>query len=93
MKSGQHPDRQIQIKLPKPEFLYTVDQLAMILSVKKQGVLRNFLWYEGRSVGLRPEDRMRAVNIAGPDDTPDWRVQEKEVKRWMRKKGFSYYDR
>lgn len=80
--------------LPVREFMYTIDQIAFLLSASDQYVKQNLLHYEGRSVGPCPRDRMLAVDIS-PDDAakPEWRIAEKHLKRWMRFKGWKIYDR
>ena len=48
---------------------------------------------ERRSVGTKTREQMLARNIAPRDKTPDWRVAEMELVRWMRFRGFRFYDR
>ncbi len=79
--------------LPPRPFLYTVDQLASLLSVSTQRVRSGFLWYKGKSVGARGKDRMEAINIAPADEKPEWRVAERELLAWMKRKGFHVYEK
>lgn len=81
------------VELPRRAFLFTVDQIATLLSVEEQTVFRQYLFYEGRDVGARPKDKMVARNIARQGEKPDWRIAEREFMRWMRVKGFRYYER
>jgi len=83
-----------RIALPMRPFLYTVDQLAQLLSLGEQTIKATLLYYEGRSTGAQRKDQMRAVNIA-PDDAlkAEWRVSDFEFRKWMRFKGFKYYER
>lgn len=81
------------VGLPPRPFLYTVDQLSMILSITESQLHTVHLFHEGRDVGVRSRHQMVAINIAPPDERPDWRVSEKDLIRWMRLKGFKYYDR
>lgn len=81
------------VGLPPRPFLYTVDQLSVIIGLPESELHRVHLFHEGRDIGTRERHQMWARNIAGPDDKPDWRVAEKELIRWMRLKGFKYYDR
>lgn len=81
------------VGLPPRPFLYTFDQIAQILSVGVAAVGRSYIFYEGRSTGARPRDRMIARNIAAPTDKPEWRVAEGELVRWMKVKGFRYHER
>ena len=66
--------------LPERPFFYTVDQLQDLLQMDPM----KFLHYEGRSVGPRPKDKLLARNLAPRDQSPEWRVEEKEFIRWMR---------
>lgn len=91
--SGKAPRKREWVGLPPRPFLYTVDQVAAILSLTPGNVKRLYLWYDGRQVGVRPKDKLRAVNIAGEDDRPEWRISEQELIRWLRLKGFKYYER
>lgn len=81
-----------KIGIPVRPFLYTVDQLAVMLDLPKQELHENYFFYEGRSVGLRPKNKMVTRNIAPPDMHPEWRVLEKEFIRWMKVKGFRHYE-
>lgn len=80
-------DTRQKIELPKRPFLYTVDQLCSLLQMTRPG-LNKYLWYRGRSTYARDKHHMVAVNIARPDEQPDWRVDEQELTRWLRYKGF-----
>ena len=83
-----------RIELPVRDFLYTIDQIAMLFEVPEETVLNSYLFYQNRSVGVRPKGKMLARDIS-PDDEPkpDWRVPERELVRWMRYKGFRYHTR
>lgn len=81
------------VGLPPRTFLYTLDQIASMLHLGMTRVRDRYVWYEGRHVGKRPRDKLHAHNIAPVDETPDWRVSEQELIRWMRVNGFKYYDR
>lgn len=81
------------VGLPPRVFLYTVDQLAVLLNVTEQTLHTSILHHEGRDVGIRGRHEMLARNIAKPNDKPDWRVAEHEFVRWLKMKGFKYYDR
>lgn len=81
------------IVLPDRPFLFTIDQIASVVSVQESTVREGYLHYEGRSTGACPRDRMLARNIAPAGDKPEWRVDEKDFKRWMRFKGFKWVER
>lgn len=78
------------IDLPQKTFLYTVDQIATMINVSERTCKQKHLFYSGRSVGSHDLDRMFAVNIAPEGSRPDWRVSEKEFKRWLKRKGFRF---
>lgn len=82
-----------KIGLPVRVFLFTIDQLSVMIDVKEETIKRSYLYYEGRSIGPRKKELMIARNIAPEGEKPDWRVAEREFIRWMRHKGFRYYDR
>jgi hypothetical protein len=82
------------VDLPVRDFLYTVDQIAMLFEVPEETVLNSYLFFHGRSVGVRPKGKMIARDISPDDaDKPDWRVAERELVRWMKFKGFRYHTR
>lgn len=89
------PDDRTKLGLPYRPFLYTLDQIGVMLSVEVQTLKRNgWLFFFGRQPGRPLPDELRCVNIAkDTDDTPDWRVEERELIRWMKRKGFRYVDR
>lgn len=82
-----------RIGLPAKPFLYTVDQVAYLLSVEEDYVKRVLLFYEGRSVGVCPKDRIPARNIAPAGEKPEWRVAERALVAFMRFKGYKYHER
>lgn len=74
--------------------MYTIDQISYLLQVSESYLKRSLLFYEGRSVGVCPKDKMLAIDISPDDaDKAEWRVAEKHLKRWMRFKGWKIYDR
>jgi hypothetical protein len=84
------PDK---VGLPMRSFLYTVDQIATILSVSEETVRREYLHYDRRSIGAHSPNQMMARNIRpDPRERPDWRVAEKELIRWMKRKGFRIHE-
>lgn len=91
--TGQAPRKREWVALPARPFMYTADQLAAVLSMTEAHVRGRLLWYEGREVGVRPLVKLKAINIANEDERPDWRVSEQELIRWMKHKGFRYYER
>lgn len=81
------------VGLPPRPFLYTFDQLSTLLELKVNTISMHYIFYDGRSTGNVNRDLMMARNIAPPTDRPEWRVAEAELVRWMKRKGFKFYDR
>lgn len=82
-----------RFELPPRFILYTLDQIATMLNVGLPQVKQSYIHYDRRSPGARPGDRMVARNIAPEGEKPDWRVAEKELIRYLRKRGFKIYNR
>src|SRR4051794_19182374 len=92
-RRGQTARRVVpRLGLPARPFLYTLDQIATILSLEEATVRKNYVHYEGRSIGVALRDQLIARNIAPADQKPEWRVAERELIRWMKQKGYKYYD-
>lgn len=82
------------VDLPARPFLFTLDQISVLLDVSSQNLIaKGYVHLEGRSIGVAKRDQFIARNIAPGDQKPDWRVAEREFIRWMKRKGFRYYDR
>lgn len=82
-----------EIGLPIRPFLFTLDQIATLIATSPSVVRSRYTFFEGRTVGKRQADRLLARNIANPGEDPDWRVAEAELIRWLRRKGFRFYER
>lgn len=81
------------VALPERTFLYTLDQIATLISLEEGTIKNTLIYYEGRSTGAVPRDKMRAINIMSAGEKPQWRVSDRDFRRWMRFKGFRYYER
>ena len=73
------PER--RIVLPEHPFFYTLDQVAAIIQVSEHW-LKQRTSYAGRTIDTG-RARLRAVNLAEPDEAPMWRVSERELLRWL----------
>ena len=82
-----------QLGLPPRVFMYTVDQIATLFEVSIADVKKRYLFYDRREPGIAPRTKMRAVNIAPEGETPEWRVAERELVRYMRRQGIKFYER
>lgn len=79
--------------IPIRVFLFTLDQISVMLNVSVQSIRSTYIHFDGRSTGAPLKDRMLARNIAPADEKPDWRVAEREFVRFMKYRGFKVYDR
>lgn len=82
-----------KLGLPPRPFFYTLDQVAYLLQVDLDRFKGSYVFYAGRSPGIHKKDKIRAVNIAPLGLTPDWRVQEMELIRWLRSRRIRVYER
>jgi hypothetical protein len=88
------PPKRDDIGLPARPFLFTLDQISVLLDISERKMIASgYVYLEGRSVGIARRDMMIARNIAPATERPDWRVAERELIRWFKRKGFKYYDR
>lgn len=87
------PSAAPKVGMPVRVFLYTLDQLSVMLDVDESTIKKSYVYFEGRSIGTKYRGLMIARNIAAPGDKPDWRVAEREFVRWLKYKGFRYYER
>lgn len=74
-----------RVRLPEHPILYTVDQVAVILSLSIEQT-RHRIAFTGRETGS--SRRMKAINISEPTDKPEWRVSERELKLWLARHGW-----
>lgn len=81
-----------RIGLPIRTFLYTLDQISVMVEISESDLKQHHLYFKGRSIGSIRRDLMAAVNIAAAGEKPEWRIAEREFCRWMRNKGFRHYE-
>lgn len=93
MSSKSTSDREA-VNLPVRPFLYTLDQVATILNMTEASLKNGgYLFFVNRTPGAPRPDEMKAHNIAsGINARPEWRVEERELVRWMKRKGFRFID-
>ena len=82
----RQPDKLV-IQLPKHDFFYTIDQIALIMSVEESW-LRKQVYFSGRMPDAHHRSKLLANNMAEADAHPRWRVSERELIRWLARKGF-----
>ena len=81
-------------ELPPRPFLYTLDQIAALVSVEEERIRKEYCYFEGRSTGRKYPDLMSCRNVAPAlIRWPDWRVSELELKRWFKYMGFRFHER
>lgn len=92
-RGARQPDPQ-SVGLPVRVFLYTLDQIAMMLSLDEGYMTsRGMIHYHGRSTGAPSPDQMQAKNIMPMNERPDWRVAETELIRYCKRRGIKIYSR
>lgn len=77
----------ITVTLPEPEFFYTLDQVAYLLSVEERW-LRQRTFFYGRNPKRKRLDDLEAINIARQDEDPTWRISHRELTRWLIRHGY-----
>lgn len=79
----------MQIELPSRPFFYTFDQLETLLNMP-QKVLLTHVHLGGYSPGRQTPDLMLATDNSPQNSSrPDWRVEEAELVRWLRRRGYT----
>lgn len=76
-----------EVEIPVRPFFYTLDQIAHMLNCTETS-LRGKLYYTGRSNAPRVSYKMVAVNVAMPEQRPEWRIEETEFFRWLKVMGY-----
>jgi hypothetical protein len=91
---GVNDSERREIGLPSRPFMYTLDQIASLISLPESTLSQQYIFFNGRSTGVRHPYLMTAVNIAPREEgaAPQWRVLETEFIRWLRNRGFELYD-
>lgn len=80
--------RAIRVELPLREFLYTLDQLALILNITQNTLATQYLYFEGVSTGTRV-GRMSARDISLDPNRRDWRVAESSFRLFCTRRGWT----
>lgn len=81
------------VGLPLRPFLYSIDQIATLLALNETQVKRH-MHFDGKNPGKCPPNKMLTRNINKDEQGfPQWRVAEAELIRWLRTKGYRFYER
>jgi hypothetical protein len=75
------------ITLPSHEFFYTLDQVALLLAVEESW-LRERVYFAGRMPDTHLRDKITAINLAEANERPRWRIPQRELVRWIARKGY-----
>lgn len=81
------------VGLPPRPFLYTLDQVAGLLSLDPDTFAGEWVYFDGLSLGIRKHDLLRAQNIAPVGKAETWRITESELIRWMKQRRIRFYQR
>lgn len=76
-----------RVRLPAHPFFYTLDQVAIMLNLRVSA-LKLRVFFVGRTSGRRTPTQLEAMNIAEPGKAPDWRIDERELLRWLAVHGY-----
>lgn len=94
LETGEHLNHAARsVGLPPRPFLYTIDQLSVLVDISESSLRARYIYFEGRTVGAKDADLIVARNIAPANEKAEWRIAERELVRWMKRKGFRYYER
>jgi len=90
-ESVDAPER---VGLPSTPFLYHLDQVATMLGREQSELIDTQIYFMGRTIGRNSPRQIRAINIAvDPSASPEWRVSEGELIRWLKLIGFKIHSR
>ena len=81
------------VGLPVRPFLYSLEQISNILDMPMDRLKSVYIHFHERTIGPHLPDRLMARNIAPRGHAPEWRVDERELVRWMRRAGFAVHER
>jgi imidazolonepropionase-like amidohydrolase len=79
--------------IPLRVFLYTLDQISVMVEIPVATLEKSYIYFEGRTIATFRPEKMRARNISAREDIPEWRVADKEVIRWLKNRGFKVIER
>lgn len=81
-----------RVGLPLRPFLWTLDQIATIINLELRTIQIHYVYYDNRSTGPKSRSQLMARNIAPPGKDAEWRVAHDELIRWLKTKGFRFYE-
>ena len=77
--------------LPDRTWLFTLDQVAYLLGLGEPTLMKKHVFFVDHDHGTPPRDRLKAVRLGSDNCSHDWRISEKEFKRWCRVKDITLY--
>lgn len=78
------------LELPLKAFMYTLEQVADMLSIDRVYFKNKFVYYKGRTPRVHTSHELAAVNLAKPAEEPIWRISEDELIRWLKVKRINF---
>lgn len=82
-----------ETNIPIRTFLYSLEQIEQMIGIPASALAQSYIYFQGRTIGIKRPWMIQARNIAGPDDIPEWRVADREFIRWLRNRGFRVIER
>lgn len=81
------------VGLPVRPFLFTLDQVAGLLSLEEGDFKRDYVYFWGRTQFQYRAggDYIKAINIAPHDKPAVWRISEEDLLRWLTRRGYVVY--
>jgi len=77
--------------IPKRPFLWYMDQIYSMLGINEKFVAKH-AFREGLDFGKPDTRQLRLINIAPTFDEPEWRVDDRELRRFCRRHRIPVYD-
>lgn len=78
-----------EVNLPPRPFLYTFDQVADLMGITVKILKKQHVYFRGITVGGPSKKKMTFININEyTDSPPEWRVEERELIRFLRALGY-----
>ena len=77
--------------LPYRPFFYSIRQVAEMFGTTTNTV-KNWCHFRGVTVGSWNRDRLFMINLAPQDAKPEWFCDERELQRYMKRRGVIIYN-
>jgi len=77
--------------IPRRPFLWYMDQIKSMLSISDK-FIADHAFREGLDFGKPDSRQLRIINIAPTFDQPEWRVDDRELRRFCKRHRIPVYD-